>query len=371
MSIWKLVRLNFGQSGAHFGELGIGIEETSERVHSDTLFSALITVYAQLFGSKEVTRLLEQFKEQPGHPPFRLSSTFLYQQDADNIIDYLPKPLQFPCGYPSDDLEFFKTYKNLKHLPVEVWRRWYQGDGFTSSGIDSDRYQLIQKTQDKPRSNGMRYEAGIFSYSDGFKKVLYPKIGVDRITRGTNLYHTGFVQFNYEQRRQSGLYFLIQFPQANENLEANLKLVLRFLGDEGLGGERTSGAGQFQEKWFDFSKLTETWQKVLTSPPLTHYALISLFWESPLSENLLEIDGSLKKDSSYELQRRGGWISSPSGRQLMRKSIQMFTEGSVFPSQPIGQLADVTPDEFKQYRNTHKIYRSGVSLSLPIKLPNK
>ncbi|MFB8790763.1 MAG: hypothetical protein U7123_18385 [Potamolinea sp.] len=48
MSTWKLVRLNFGRSSAHFGEVGIGIEETSERVRSDTLFSAWISAYASL-----------------------------------------------------------------------------------------------------------------------------------------------------------------------------------------------------------------------------------------------------------------------------------------------------------------------------------
>lgn len=52
MSNWKLIHLNFTKNLAHFGEVGIGLEETQERVKSDTLFSALITSYARLFGKK-------------------------------------------------------------------------------------------------------------------------------------------------------------------------------------------------------------------------------------------------------------------------------------------------------------------------------
>lgn len=369
MSDWKLVRLNFGQSSAHFGELGIGIEETSERVRSDTLFSAWITAYVRLFGNSAVTNLLQQFIERPDNPPFRLSSTFLYQQMGDRTIDYLPKPMRFPSNYPKEDLEFFKTYKKLNYLPIEIWRRWYQEDGFTSSGINCDCDQLTQET--KGKSTGKLRKAGVFSYGDCFKKTLIPKISLDRMTRGTNLYHTGFVQFNCEPKQESGLYFLIEFPQTDDTLESDLKVALGWLGDEGLGGERSSGAGQFTFKWLERSQLTQTWQKILTSPSLTHYTLISLFWELPISKNLLETDDSLKQNSSYELFKRGGWISSPSGRQLLRKSIQMFSEGSVFSSKPLGKLVDVTPENFEQYLHFHKVYRSGISLSLPIKLSIK
>ncbi|MDJ0506872.1 MAG: type III-A CRISPR-associated RAMP protein Csm4, partial [Nostocales cyanobacterium LE14-WE12] len=61
MSVWKLVKLNFGNNPAHFGEVGIGMEETSDRVRSDTLFSAWITNYARLFRKDAVEELLQLF----------------------------------------------------------------------------------------------------------------------------------------------------------------------------------------------------------------------------------------------------------------------------------------------------------------------
>ncbi|MFN9648292.1 MAG: type III-A CRISPR-associated RAMP protein Csm4, partial [Pseudanabaena sp.] len=71
-------------------------------------------------------------------------------------------------------------------------------------------------------------------------------------------------------------------------------------------------------------------------------------------------------NSSYELQERGGWITSSSKNQR-RKKVVMFAEGSVFSEIPKGKLANVTPPEFSQ----HKIYRSGIAVSLPIKIDLK
>ena len=73
----KLFRLNFKGNPVHFGELGIGMEETSDRIHSDTLFSAWVSAYARLFGKDAVEELLKKFQADV-EPLFRLSSTFLY-----------------------------------------------------------------------------------------------------------------------------------------------------------------------------------------------------------------------------------------------------------------------------------------------------
>lgn len=358
MSDWKLVRLYFGQNKVHFGRLGIGIEETSERLSSDSLFSALITAYARLFSSQEVSNLLKLFQTE-SNPPFRISSTFVYQQLEDKTIDYLPKPLRFPINYPDNDLKISKNYKKLKYLPLDIWHSWYQKHGFISSGDNSDVYELTQTS--KRKSHGKLYKAGIFSYGKSFQKTVLPKIGVDRITAATNLYHTGFVQFNCQQQK-SGLYFLINFPQPDDKLENNLKAALHLLSETGLGGERSSGAGQFTFDWFNFSQLNKTWQKVLKYSEYTHHTLISLFWDSHINSEFLQ-------NSAYEIKESGGWIAQSN---IRRRKVRMFSEGSVFSQKPQGKLADVTPKELKTKNGGYKfhpIYRSGISLSLPIKLP--
>lgn len=369
MKNWTLVKLKFGRSPAHFGELGIGIEETSDRVRSDTLFSAWISAYARLFRGEAVTRLLARFLD-PSTPPVRMSSTFIYRQEAKGDIYYLPRPLKFPCNYPAGDgdLAFFKTYKKLNYLPLDVWQRWYQGEGFT----ESDRAELIAETGGK--SEQSLRQAGTFDYKKAFEIDQVPKIAVDRVTRATNLYHTGFVQFQAEQngsevKSLSGLYFLLHFPQVDKGLANNLQAALHFLGEEGIGGERSSGAGRFELEWLEWSKLPETWQKVMNfSESSAHHCLMSLFWDDEPS-NLKQL---ITEEASYEIQERGGWItSSESGRQLRRKMVRMFAEGSVFSGKPKGKLVNVTPKEFITRNGQyipHPIYRNGISLSLPIKV---
>ena len=369
MSNWKLVRLNFGRSPVHFGELGIGIEETSERVRSDTLFSAWISAYAKLFGGEKVAELLNKFSKQGDdkETPVKISSTFIYSYtDEDDKTGkgeqytyYLPRPLKFPPGYPKEDLSFFKAYKKLAYLPLEIWQRWYQGKGFT----DVDRQELEKKIKQN-ETKGDLEAAKAFEYSKTFKKEKYPKVAIDRVTAATNFYHTGLTQFQYEQNskgvnKQSGLYFLLHFTEVNSELEDSFRAALNLLGEEGLGGERSSGAGRFTVDYW--GNLPEPWKNIKLNNKESYHCLLSLFWNPSIPDKLL-------KNSSYEIIERGGWIGSHLGRQLRRKKIHMFTEGSVFASETEGSLADVTPSQLitnGKYQ-FHPIYRSGISLSIPI-----
>ncbi len=370
MSSWKLVKLNFGRNPVHFGRLGIGLEETAERVQSDTLFSAWVSNYARLFGKAKVEELLKRFPKYSEHgkqessqsfegksPAVKISSTFIYRQIEGKTTEpkttyYLPRPMESPINYPENDLDFFKTYKKQKYLPLEIWRRWYQGEGFTSE----DREELIDRTT-KKQTDGNLNKSGMFDYGKTYEINKHPKIAVDRITAATNFYHTGLVQFQWENET-SGLYFLLNFPQKDEKLEKELKAALELLGEEGLGGERSSGAGRFTIEWLD--RLPEPWDKVIKSPG-THHTSIALFWDSPITQDFLE-------NAAYEIQERGGWIGDVN---LRRKMVRMFTEGSVFLEKPQGKLVDVTPrqlinDDDGTYK-FHPVYRSGISLTLPIK----
>ncbi|MBD2566511.1 type III-A CRISPR-associated RAMP protein Csm4 [Anabaena lutea] len=350
MSVWKLVKLNFGRNLAHFGELGIGMEETSDRIRSDSLFSAWVSIYARLFGKKAVEELLQLFptdKQPQLIPPFRISSTFIYRQVGKNTIYYLPRPLKFPINYPDDDLAFFKAYKKLNYLPLEIWQRWYQETGFTTD----DAQELENHTPDK--TEGELATAETFNYSKACKIEQLPKIAIDRNTRATNIYHTGFVQFDWE-KNPSGLYFLLELSPEGEKLADKLQAALYLLGEEGIGGERSSGAGRFELSWLE---LPENWQSVVNFHAGNHHILMSLFWDSPIKPEFLD-------QASYEIQERGGWIAES---QLRRQMVRMFSEGSVFSAPPKGKLVDVKPKEFTK----HSIYRSGISLSLPIKVQGK
>lgn len=365
MSHFKLVRLNFGRSPTHFGEVGIGLEQTSERVRSDTLFSAWVSSYARIFGKGSpsgggIEGLLERFNDSSTPPPFCLSSTFIYRRNGQDFVDYLPKPVEPPIGYPENDLAIAKTYRKLNYLPLSVWQRWYQGNGFDPE----DEQELICHAQSPKDRSGRLGQAGTFDYKAAFKPYELPKVSIDRTTRATNFYHTGLVQFAWEPsngqkiavQSQAGIYFLLEFPEADSKLEDDLRLSLELLGEEGLGGERSSGAGRFEIlTWED---LPPDWQTAVTFDQGNRHSLISLFWEQSLTPEWLG------EQARYTLQERGGWIFSPSGRQLRRQMVRMFAEGSVFSQVPRGQLAEVTPVGF----TNHRVYRNGIAFSLPVRL---
>ncbi|MCA6572002.1 MAG: type III-A CRISPR-associated RAMP protein Csm4 [Pseudanabaena sp.] len=328
MSKWKLVKLDFKNNPAHFGELGIGMEETSERVRSDTLFSALVISYARI--GKNVDTLLRRFHQE--EVPFRLSSSFIYREQDGKTTYFLPRPKYPPTNYPTgDDLKIAKDYKKLNFLDLETWKNWYQNGSFNKDAELPENF-----------------------YSKCFDIDKQPKIAIDRNTRATNLYHTSFVRYRSKSNDKSGLYFLIEFnDESLENDLNDLKAALELLGEEGLGGEKSSGAGQFEASWHD---LDEIWKELIKFDG-NFQSLISLYWD----DELISLD-----NSSYELQERGGWITSSSKNQR-RKKVVMFAEGSVFSEIPKGKLANVTPPEFSQ----HKIYRSGIAVSLPIKIDLK
>jgi CRISPR-associated protein Csm4 len=350
MSVWKLVKLDFQTNPVHFGELGIGMEETAERIHSDTLFSAWFSAYARLYPDR-IQALFDRFPidgVSELEPPFRVSSTFVYgKSETDPDTHYLPTLLTLPTGYPHGNLQFAKAFRKLKFLPLSIWHRWYQGTGINKGELD----ELLTKSGNLARS-------GTFDYGKIFNSQTLPKVAVDRIHNATNFYQTSFIYFD-----KGGLYFLFYMPVQDDELYCQLQTALNWLGDEGIGGERSSGAGRFAAAWLE---LTPEWESVIDAKiDRPNRALISLFWDLP------EVCYAYIEDDStrYHLQERGGWISARSGRQLRRKSVRMFMEGSVFSQPDRGRLAIVTPDELKN-KNHHPIYRSGIGLSLPI-LPSK
>jgi CRISPR-associated protein Csm4 len=364
MGTWKIVELKFDPCLAHFGELGIGMESTIERVYSDNLFSAWMSAYARLY-PEEIEGLFDLFLNN-NPPPIRISSTFIYRKTSEGTIYYLPRPLRFPVNYPAEDLAFFKTYKSLHYLPLEIWQRWYQGEGFNHEDIE----ELEERAKKGGEgTEGKLAQTGLFDYKQAFSTDKVPKIAVDRNTRATNLYHVAFVRFVAEgENERSGLYFLVNICSTGEFWQKRLENALNWLGEEGIGGERSSGAGRFQATWLDLSEAGSPWREMIEySGTPVNYSLISLFWDD--NQSFLQ-ELSVNYISSYQLQERGGWIAESN---IRRQNVRMFAEGSVFFTQPAGKLINVTPRELRKQDGgykTHPIYRNGISVSLPIKVSN-
>jgi CRISPR-associated protein Csm4 len=154
----------------------------------------------------------------------------------------------------------------------------------------------------------------------------------------------------------AGLYFMIQ--TSNSDKEAFLdKLmgVMRLLGDNGIGLQRNLGNGRFEVKR----------DKLTIEIPNDTNAVVSVSLYCPNKE---EIEDSSLKNSYYQLMKRGGWLSSPENEDFIsfrKRSIHMFTEGSVFPFLNLdvkGKVHNLKPEKVSM----HEVWRDGRSIFLPI-----
>lgn len=332
----RIVKLHF-RSALHLGMAvhGIGIEDSLYIAHSDTLFSCLINSYAELHSgnASAVEKLLEPFCD--GNPPFRISSAFPFAIGSQSDIEYyLPKPMIAPpIFYDSADgrwakQEYGKLVRNNTLVGMDTFHSWLQGE-----------VELLETLE----------KQDIDSFCT---REVRPQHARDRLTDATTIYHTGLVHF----LGRSGLYFLIELNDMSLLDWDAFRAMLRHAGINGLGGRRSTGNGVFDVADDTIIELDRDWKDLFDLPAQNGFISLSLY----LPE---KFDGLAPV--AYQLVPRRGWCySSVTPRQMKRKAVAMFSEGSVFRNALNGALADVTPDGF----TAHKLYRYGFPISLPIKI---
>ena len=130
----------------------------------------------------------------------------------------------------------------------------------------------------------------------------------------------------------------------------DFRAALALLGELGLGGERAYGLGRFTVQ---LVQADAAWN-FLADGEGPRVLTLALFCPPELDLDLID------ETCSYGLIERKGWIHSPfTYRQLKRKTVVMFTAGSVFSHPLQGQVLDVTPVAW-DVAGSHPIYRFGL-----------
>ncbi|MEW6374619.1 MAG: type III-A CRISPR-associated RAMP protein Csm4 [Thermodesulfobacteriota bacterium] len=320
-----LYKLRF-KGATHFGDTGIDLENVSEWVNSDTLFSAFVNALSARDGRNVATDFVNEFKERP---PFLLSSLFVYKEDKY----FLPRPLYDEHIQPDARRTIVKELKRLKWLTGEGFCNWT-----SDINLNSEKIQKIYASSEE--------------YKESFIAEIRPRVSLDRNNQNSEIYHCGYVYFN----RDSGLYGLVAFSDLK--VVEFFKGLLHNLGEIGIGGEKTYGCGMFEVK--EFNEVSGILKEILIQKAQM-FTLLSLY--HPSSDEMLVVEDNLV---AYEAVRRRGWISS--GRYALpfkRKSVGFITEGSVLKTRPKGCLVDVTPDEISPDMLEHRVYRYGYAFPAP------
>ncbi|MHA1974147.1 MAG: type III-A CRISPR-associated RAMP protein Csm4 [Candidatus Hodarchaeales archaeon] len=307
----------------HLGEAGIGVESTEVMIHSDTLFSAIVSAWRHIDGLDADSKisLLTPFVCSDGDMPLYLSSAFPY---IENIL-LLPRP-RIKLG---ED----KSTKKIDFISVEALQEIVQKEFDKKETVKNGKVMITETEREMINSDWV-CKSG--------RKSRTPRVAIDRITSQSEIYFCGRVTFE----ENCGLYFWADIR--NREYKAHLDRALDFLSDEGIGGERSIGHGQFT------FNCNENELPTFNSPNAssTRYLTLSLY--HPTKDEVCSnkvLDGA-----SYEFFDRGGWIYSPDSKSRRRRRVKMFKEGGLFSRPVAGDIVSVEPAGFP-----HPVYRYGLA----------
>jgi CRISPR-associated protein Csm4 len=322
-------------SPLHLGEHGIGLEETAEFAHSDTLFGALCFGWVEAHGSGALEELLGQFLT--GKPPFVISSAF----PRLGQIRLFPRPLlPLPVGEGAAE-----ELKDVRWVSEGLFRRWLAGENLTAEvGPETVRGEVWVSGAEAARLPQARGEAR-------WTAVLRPRVALHRVSSASNLYYVGGVYF----APGCGLFCLVLAEDGAAY--GRVRAALEALGELGLGGERSLGFGRFAVEDAGPWEVPDGQGRFVT---------LSLYHPTAA-----EVDaGVLGPEAAYRLAVRSGWVASAAWPGRRRKWVRMLTEGSVLAGRGAGfygDLADVTPDD--RPPGAHPVYRYGYAFPVGVGLP--
>lgn len=323
MILYKL----YFKTPLHLGIQGIGYEKTDETLHCDTIYSAVLSLWQYFYPDEDIDQMIK-------NPPFILSSSFPFYKD----IYFFPKPID--AREPSKEPNINKKIKKIKYIDKQIFENILNNNHFNLL-----KGYLLQ--------NNTLCATQKLSIDLLYKTDEVPRVTVDRLSNESTIFYFSQIYFNND----CGLYFLVDFK--NNSYEKKFSSIMRLLGDEGIGGDRHMGKGQFQlkiEKNFS-----------INLPEAENIIALSLYHSTKD-----EIRQGILDNSSYDFISRNGWLSSGDDKLgLKRQEIKMFTEGSIFKNLNKPDYGDIPVVLQKEKINLkHNVYRYGKGFMLPIKTEN-
>lgn len=321
----------------HIGKYGLddnmSLADSSNWIHSDTLFSAIICTIARIYPQEVIDNFIKLFENQT----ISVSSIFYcLEKNKDAMIYFLPKPISYNLTTTSDNR---KQVKKIKFISKAVWEKGYQPEDW----VNDAKCQIIQKqfVCTVEEFEGMEKDVKIY-----YKHTL-PKVAVHKATKEDTLYNQTNIQVAQNQTTPVHLFFLLKTTLSKEDEQyKKLSTVIRLLADTGIGGERSTGCGLID------TITTKNFNVELAEETHTHCS-IGLF----VPKNQIE----LQHCTHYQVVRRAGRKTSHDG---ILQRIRMIQEGAIMTSDQLeGTIVDISPNN----DNTYSRYGSFMSLPLPSK----
>lgn len=325
----------------HIGERGIGYEGALDFIPADTLFASLCANWTLLFGEEQFLSDLLPNGEPNWTPPFLISSAFPFA----GSVRFYPKPMLPPP-------EQSKRWKEVSWVSEGVFEQWLRGETIDSTNLNSLHDGSVILTGGECHSLAEDMKVRSVENLRLWAIQRAPRVTLDVSTHSSSLFHFGRLSF-YEG---CGLFFFVRF--FNDGLAEKFKAAVRLMGDEGVGGDRTTGHGSFEPDFIDGIPLF--------CQPKTSEKFVTL---SPLFPKQGEVSSLLSEGCRYSLTVRSGWVGGVFATSLRRRTVRMLSEGSVLcgsADKVWGTMVDVTPNN-----SPHPVYRWGFAFPVPCEVSQR
>lgn len=339
----------------HLGEQSL--EDTSELVHADTLFSALANVYSLAYDAAG------EWVSHVREGRIRLSSGMhcLERSWYPEPVFFVPRP---PLRYGGAAGEP-RSAKQLRRVR------------YVSAGLLAEINAALRPSPDPEEVPGCDLDLLAFPVIGGryactaaelapltdadlpqspiTSTVILPRVQVRTPTVEDNYYHAAGFTFTppllHGGKHIRGHFYVLVDHSLDAQAWERFLACMRLLADEGVGGERSAGYGWFQDV------------EVLPSPfadvPPGEGLNLSLAPVVPFSDE--EFDRAIH----YELFVRGGGSLGERGDARMhRRRVRMMREGALFLGPVRGRLVDVSPELNPR---PHALLRCGLNFPLPLR----
>ena len=287
-------------------------------------------------------RQFDTIKGFPEKLPFQFSSTFPAVLDKNGCKKLYPKPPDIDID---PDTHNHKVFKKIKWIDQTLFNRWQTGDDL-SEAIPKDSESKFLK---RGGAVWVSKDHNNFNNRPLLKSHARTRVTLDRINSASTPFH--FVTAHYAP--DTLLWFFADVKPARED---KLMTLLRLLGDEGIGADKTVGMGSFKihaiEQQANESSDTEKWFNMGIYNPEPKYADTTINW----------------LESYYQLTQRGGWVS---GTTLRRKPVPTVQSNAllVSPKKPVGSIRCVLDKDDenipKDNRPDYSVYRDCRGYFLP------
>ena len=312
----QIYKLKF-TSAIHIGIGRLGYDRGEEFIRSDTLMGAIASGWRKLYGEDPSFLFQEDV--------ISMSSAFPYY----NGFLFFPSP---PCkihlfAFPDENR---KDVKRIKWIDRSLIDKFQNGEKLTPlNTILFGKFAVPKDAEEE--------------FKVPVKSFKVERVAIKRIEQESTPFTFQEIKFI----EGGGLYFIVD---VKEEIKKKFEAVLHFMGDEGIGADRTVGKGFFKVEKVDIFD----WPY---SSDGTWY-LLSLFIPTEKEIEKITLD-----KSSFSIMKRGGWVTY-GNMNLRKRNIWAFEEGAILDSEekPVGKNPVVLQ---KGEQIDFNVYRWGRAMVLP------